>query len=600
MMIKGYFLGQPRLVKQDDTREQVIKLHSRQGLALLAYLLEQDAEVSRAQLIELLWPEEEAPFASGSFRVMLSKIKRVLPGALDITRYTVKLNRNTIQWDTQRFIQLAQQGDLNSLRQATALYRGEFMQGFVLNGSAEFQTWLEEQRENWIESHNQVMRRLVDGLLEQHEMAKAIQHVDRWIKLEPWQERAHRQRMWLYWQTGEVDKALQHYRQYARQIERELGAEPSEDTSRLYETIMQDKQDSFQELIRLRTSAPSLSSSVQQDPSEVYQLNDSLTSFVGRESEMDQLKQLLEQHRIVTIRGAGGVGKTRLALQIPRSPVAKRYKDGVMFIALERANSGQLVSQIARRLGVDEDESALVSYLKDKEMLLILDSFEHLLSTSGFIMTLLRQASKVSLLITSREVLGLMGEQYFVLKGLDLPTNDSEVAVDNASTYSALKLFAQRASLQDPDFELDAERLPLVLRICRKLSGMPLPIELVASWLGMMSVQEIAAELANDLNLLQTDSANVLDRHRDMAQVFQSAWQQLNPELQQVYFNLTRLSEYFSKDEAGEVANASLSNLRTLVDKSLLNVERQEGNLRYHFPQLLQAYAEEIHNKSVA
>ena len=598
-MIKGYFLGQPKLVKFDDAKEQIIKLHSRQGLALLAYLLEQDTEVSRAQLIELLWPEEEAPYASGSFRVMLSKIKRVLPGALDITRYTVKLNQEVIQWDTQRFLNLAQNGDMNSLRQATALYRGEFMQGFTLNGSAEFQTWLEEQRENWIESHNQVMRRLVDGLLEQHDMTKAIQHVDRWIKLEPWQERAHRQRMWLYWQTGEVDKALQHFRQYSRQLERELSAEPSEDTARLYETILQDKQDSFQELIRLRTTAPSLASAPQQDPSEMYQLNASLTSFVGRKTEMENLGKLLEQHRIVTIRGAGGMGKTRLALQMANSDQSEKYPDGVLFVALERTTGGQLVSHLSRRLDIDEDEAALVKHLKSKKMLLVLDNFEHLLSTSGFIMSLLRQAPNISLLVTSREALGLMGEQFFVLRGLELP-DPAETDIETIKSFTAIKLFEERARLQDPYFDIDQHNVHLIHELCQKLSGMPLPIELAASWLGMMSVEEIAKELSVDLNLLKTESANVLDRHRDMQQVFSSSWQQLTPELQSLCYNLSKLPEFFEKDDVDAVNAASLANLRNLVDKSLLNVEKQEGVLRYHFPNILQSYTEEAYKRNLA
>ncbi len=592
-MIWGYFLGQPYLLDKQGSQEEVVKLHSRQGLALLAYLLEQGEEVSRAQLIELLWAEEEAPYASGSFRVMLSKIKKILPDALEITRYTVRLKPDAMMWDTLRFMQMAQQGDLDSLRQATSLYRGEFMQGFTLGGSAEFQTWLEEQRENWIESHNQVMRRLVDSLLDQRDMQRAIHHVDRWLKLEPWQERAHRQRMWLYWQTGEVDKALQHYRQYTRQLERELGAEPAEDTQKLYETILEDKKNSFQDLIRLRTaSGNDYGAPLIQDPSEVYQLNTTLTSFVGRDEELDQLSGLLANNRLVTIRGTGGVGKTRLALQFAGSDFAKHYKDGVVFVALEHISETQLPHQIGRRLGLQNDEGTLFDYLKDKNMLLILDNFEHVLEARAFVMELLKVAPQISLLITSRETLGLMGEQRFILKGLTIPIKEDELFKEDLAIkdYSALKLFAERAALQDPSFRLNEENIPLVYAICRKLSGIPLAIELSASWLSVMTVEEVANELAINLDLLKTESANVIDRHQNMAEVFESSWQKLDGEQKEACVSLTDLPEHFDKEDIKQT-KASLLSLRSLSEKSILEVDKQGGQLRYHFPSLLRSYA---------
>ena len=603
-MIWGYFLGQPYLLNKKGSQEEVLKLHSRQGLALLAYLLEQGEEVSRAQLIELLWSEEEAPYASGSFRVMLSKIKKILPDALEITRYTVRLKPEAMIWDTLRFMQLAQQGDLDSLRQATALYRGEFMQGFVLGGSAEFQTWLEEQRENWIESHNQIMRRLVDSLLDQNDMQKAIHHVDRWLKLEPWQERAHRQRMWLYWQTGEVDKALQHYRQYTRQLEREFNAGPAEDTQKLYETILENKKSSFQELIRMRTNLgdTSYGRSTIQDPSEVYQLNTTLTSFVGRDEELTQLGELLANNRLVTIRGAGGVGKTRISLQLAKSDFSKRYDDGVIFVSLEHISETQLPHQISRRLGLKNEEGALFEHLKDKNMLLILDNFEHVLGARGFVMELLKAAPNLSLLITSREALGLMGEQRFVLKGLILPNNEEELSKDSlfaSKDYSAIRLFAERATLQDPSFTLDENNLPLVYAICRKLSGVPLAIELSASWLSVMTVEEVAAELTSNLELLKTESANVIDRHQNMAEVFESSWQQLSGEQKEACLNLTKLPEYFTKEDASQT-KVSLISLRSLSEKSILEVEKQDGQLVYHFTSLLRGYTAARDNTNTA
>ena len=587
----GYFLGQPKLIHKVDGSERPIKLHSRQGLALLAYLLEQGEEVSRAQLIDFLWPEEEALNASASFRVMLAKVKKALPGALEITRYTVRLRSNTIAWDTLQFMNYAQNGDLESLKKATALYRGEFMQGFTLSASAEFDTWLEEQRENWIEAHNQVMRRLVDGLLDQQDTQKAIQHVERWLKLEPRQERAHRQRMWLYWQSGEVDKALQHYRQYARQLEREYGEEPAEDTQKLYHTILQDKKDSFQEFIRMRTIAPnSFSSQIPlQDPFEVYQLNASLTSFVGREDELRRLDALMKNSRLVTVRGAGGVGKTRLAWQYSISDYAQRYKDGVVFSALENTSANHLIAQIARRLGVEESEQSLLMALRDKEILLILDNFEHLIDVRSLVMTLLQSAPKLSVLVTSREALGLMGEQRFVLKGLSIPHENSA----DLEQADAIQLFAARANLQDPNFTLDAQTLPYVAAICRKLSGMPLAIELATSWLGVMNVQRVAQQLGVELSLLETDSENVLERHRSMKEVFSSSWRRLNAELQEVYGKLANLPDSFSQDDAQAKAGASLIALRSLVDKSLLEVDKHNGELTYHFPPLLKDYAAE-------
>ncbi|MFV1990491.1 MAG: adenylate/guanylate cyclase domain-containing protein, partial [Acidimicrobiales bacterium] len=316
-----------------------------------------------------------------------------------------------------------------------------------------------------------------------------------------------------------------------------------------------------------------------------------LTEFVGRESELADVKRLLAENRLVTILASGVSGKTRLAIQAA-AEMSDQFSDGVFFIELAGITTGgDIVQTVVEALGLglsrDEDrQSQLLTYLAGKRQLLVFDNFEHVREEASLVSEILRKAPDVTVLSTSRAKLNVSGETVFSLSGLDTTWETPAHAFETSS----VRLFIDGAERANPAFSLNQADLEPLGNILKLTGGLPLAILLAAAWVDMLSVAEISKEIEKSLDFLETEVGDVPDRHRSIRAVFDYSWSLLSEAEQETFTALSVFRGGFSRDAAQSVAGASLRGIANLASKSLLRSDPSTG--RYAVHELLRQYAE--------
>jgi predicted ATPase/DNA-binding CsgD family transcriptional regulator len=313
------------------------------------------------------------------------------------------------------------------------------------------------------------------------------------------------------------------------------------------------------------------------------------SSFVGREAHIKAIRALLGDNdkniRLITIMGAGGMGKTRLSVEIGHLEVS-HFTDGVYFIPLAGITSAaELFPAIADTIYGSMPGMGLVRYLANKHMLLILDNFEHLTDGAIELAKILHRTQHVKFILTSRTALNVYGEHLCHLIGVDYPQDDSA----DLQQYEAIRLFVDRAQRVQPQFDLQTHR-EHVIDICKAVDGMPLAIEMAASWLGKLPCAEIAHQIKTNLGFLNHRDVDVEERHRSIRKLFDYSWDLLDESERRVLRRLSMFRGEFGYAAAVQAAGVDYMMLANLIDKSFL-YQTTDGVYRFH--DLLRQYAEE-------
>lgn len=582
--LRIFLLGEVSIQKEG---QPVHGLPSRAAEALFIYLACHPHPVSREKLAELLWAERSPAQALTNLRTVLTSLRRELGGYLSIERDTLAFTGADDAWlDIAEFERQvrdlgipADSREMSQLQAALDLYRGDFLEGFHLRDGYGFEEWAILQRERLRQLARAGFRTLARSRLDSGLHTDGLAAALRWQRLDPYDEDACRTLMWSLLRTGQRTAALQTYQTLKQKLDADLGVVPASATADLFRRIQ-------------RLDFP-----------PAVQLPAFATPFVGREEEIADLALSLSScARLLTLMGPGGIGKTRLAVEAARALMERvpgQFLHGVFFVPLAAVeNAESLPMRVAESIGftfhgTDSPQSQLFDHLREREMLLILDNFEHLMDEAGralaFVVELLRQAPGLRLLITSRERLNLYDETVFDLRGLDLPVADAH----RPESSGAMSLFVQHARRVQRDFALTPAESAEAARICRLVDGAPLALELASAWVRHHTCAQIAAQIERDLDFLSTLYRDAPEAHRSLRAVFEHSWNLLSEREQIAFAQLSAFRGGFTPAAAEAVLGESADGWTPLADLSDQSLIQRGPDERCDIHPLLRQYAAE-------
>ena len=586
---------------------------SRERAVLVMLLLAANQVVSTDRLVEDLWGERPPERPRQALRVFISRLRKVLrdaggddilateppgyrlavdPAAVDATHFDALVAQGRDQ---------AAAGDhaaaAATLTEALSLWRGPALAGFTDEPFAVAPAArLEDGRLAAIEER-------IEADLACGRHATLTPELDTLTRTHPLRERLWGQRMLALYRCGRQADALRAYQELRQSLAEELGLEPTAALSRLETAILRHDPD-----LELKP-APGLSAfpPLRSPGTHRHNLPASLTAFVGRERELAELGGLLRTSRLITLTGVGGAGKTRLAREVATGAV-QHYPDGTWMVELAPLREeAQIPAALLNTLGIAitglgkpaETEERVCAYLSSRKALLLLDNCEHLVDgTARLVHLLLTRCPGITVLATSREVLGLAGETTWVVPPLSMPPPNPSGAKDLGGS-DAVALFCERARAAHGQFELTDDVAGPVSRICHRLDGLPLALELAAARIRLLGAHELARRLDDRLRLLNAGPRGGVARHQTLRAMIDWSFDLLSAAEQTVLRRLAVFPGTFDIGATEAVAGFddggdTLDILARLVDKSLVTLApARPDERRYRLLETIRQYAGE-------
>jgi len=545
------------------------------------------------------WPDESETDARLNLRRSIHRLSRMLPGT-DPARPWFFSDRRSLGWnpssdywlDLEAFEALSREPP--RLAEALELYTGDLLEGL-------YDEWVFADRERLRDVYVQDLLEMVDRCESAGDHRQAIVFAQRLLRHDPLREETYRTLMRLHARGGDRASLVQTYNACATVLQRELGVEPGPETVQAYRELLEHRAPTTGEL----------SPSTRPRPSARHNLPVQLTTFVGREQELEDVRALLKANRLLTLTGIGGVGKTRLALALADS-VVDLFRDGVWWVDLAPLADPSLTGQaVASAIGLRDQSTrpivqALADAVRTKATLIVLDTCEHLVAACAEIVgAMLGNAPGVHFLATSTEPLGVPGEVIWQVPPLSVPPAvDEDARADGGDVIrqsASGRLFLERAAAALPTFRLTTSNAAAVARLCQALDGIPLALELAAARLKMLSVEQLVERLDDRFRLLTGGGRSALPRHRTLRAVLDWSHGLLSESERALFRRLSLFVGGFTLESAEAVCSIEplapgqvLEVLSELVDKSMVLVSRADPTrVRYGMLETVGHYARE-------
>jgi predicted ATPase/DNA-binding SARP family transcriptional activator len=586
-----------------DVRDEAARPIEISGPRLRALLIRLAVDagrtVSAERLIDDLWADAPPASAANALQALVSRLRGAGGHAVESQPGGYRLAVDPGQVDAVAFERLMAAARAESdpasraatLREALGLWRGPALADVAGAAFAAAPiARLEELRTEAVEER-------IEADIALGRAARLVPELEELTTLHPLRERPRGQLMRALYAAGRQADALAVYEDTRRSLADSLGVDPSPALAEVHLSILRGPETGP------RTS-PRATPVIQEDTRPRTNLPAPLTSFVGREEEIDRVAGLLASGRLVTLTGPGGTGKTRLASEAA-SRMAATNPDGVWFVPLAPVRGALDVPQaVLLAVGIPDTARVLeareivppldrlADALAHKRLVLILDNCEHLLDAVARLADrLLSAAPGVRVLATSREPLGITGESLCPVPALALPPEDADA--ESAGAYDAVRLFTDRAAAVRPGFALDPGTVEPVVRICRELDGTPLAIELAAARLRALTPAQVADRLGDRFRLLNVGSRTALPRHQTLRAVVDWSWELLDASERRVLRRLSVFTGGATPESAEEVLDEDVIDvIASLVDKSLV-MATGDREVRYRLLETVRAYAAE-------